>query len=88
VIKITESWATPQITDSELSINGYMLFRVDRQGEEVTRRGGVMLYVKECFSPVEFRPRSEFPEHVWCRVLDDWGQELLVRVCDDEAVIV
>jgi len=70
-----------QISDSELSISGYVLFRVDRQGGEATRGGGVMLYVKECFSPVEFRPRSEFPEHVWCRVLDDRGRELLVGVC-------
>ena len=43
IIGITESWANTDITDAELGLTGYVLFRRDRIG----RRGGrVILYVK------------------------------------------
>ena len=35
-IGITESWATKDITDVELGLEGYVMFRKDRMG----RRGG------------------------------------------------
>ena len=34
VIGITESWATSQILDSELSLSGFHMFRNDRKSEE------------------------------------------------------
>ena len=44
IIGITESWANTDITDVELGLTGYVMFRRDRIG----RRGrGVILYVKE-----------------------------------------
>ena len=40
---ITESWANNDITDAELGLEGYAMFRKDRMG----RRGeGVLLYIK------------------------------------------
>ena len=44
IIGITESWANTDITDVEIGLTGYVMFRRDRIG----RRGGVViLYVKE-----------------------------------------
>ena len=44
IIGITESWANNDITDDELGLAGYVMFRKDRMG----RRGcGVLLYIKE-----------------------------------------
>ena len=44
IIGITESWANTDVTDAELGLTGYVMFRRDRIG----RRGGeVILYVKE-----------------------------------------
>ena len=40
-IGITESWANNDITDAELGLEGYVMFRKDRMG----RRGGVLLYI-------------------------------------------
>ena len=40
---ITESWANTDITDAELDMSGYEMFRRDRIGR---RGGGVILYVK------------------------------------------
>ena len=44
IIGITESWANTDITDAELGLTGYVMFRRDRMGR---RGGGVILYVKE-----------------------------------------
>ena len=43
IIGITESWANKDITDAELGLEGYVMFRKDRMGR---RGGGVLLYVK------------------------------------------
>ena len=43
IIGITESWANIDITDAELGLTGYVMFRKDRIGR---RGGGVILYVK------------------------------------------
>ena len=40
IIGITESWANNDITDAELGLEGYVMFRKDRNG----RRGGGVLY--------------------------------------------
>ena len=44
IIGITESWANKDISDVELRLEGYVMFRKDRMGR---RRGGVLLYVKD-----------------------------------------
>ena len=44
IIGITESWANNDITDAELGLEGYVMFRKDRMGK---RGGGVLLYIKE-----------------------------------------
>ena len=44
IIGITESWANNDITDAELGLEGYVMFRKDRMGR---RGGGVLLYIKE-----------------------------------------
>ena len=69
------------MTDSELSLDGYVMFREDRRECGAERGGGVLLYVRESLSPGEFRPVTRFPEHVWCSIKGAGGQELLVGVC-------
>ena len=44
IIGTTESWANTDITDAELGLTGYVMFRRDRKGK---RGGGVILYVKK-----------------------------------------
>ena len=41
IIGITESWANNDITDAELGLEGYVMFRKDTMGR---RGGGVLLY--------------------------------------------
>ena len=47
---ITESWANNDITNAELGLEGYVMFRKDRIGR---RGGGVLLYVKDTIPAYE-----------------------------------
>ena len=64
IIGITESWANTDITDAELGLTGYVMFRRDRLGR---RGGGVILYVKESIQSYEIKleSKADYDEAVW-----------------------
>ena len=68
IIGITESWANTDITDAELGLTGYVMFRRDRVGR---RGGGVILYVKESIQAYEIKLEREadFDEAVWYKTV-------------------
>ena len=79
IVGVTESWATPSISDSELTLQGYDLFRQDRP---VAREGGgVLLYVKHRLRAVQCELTSKFPEQVWCYFQDTKKTKCYVGVC-------
>ena len=67
IIGITESWANTDITDAELGLIGYVMFRRDRIGR---RGGGVILYVKESIQAYEIKleRKADYDEAVWCKI--------------------
>ena len=66
--RLTESWANIDITDAELGLTGYVMFRKDRIGR---RGGGVILYVKESIQADEIKLEREADcdEAVWCTIV-------------------
>ena len=68
IIGIPESWANTDITDAELGLTGYVMFRRDRIGR---RGGGVILYVKESIQAYEIKLEIEadYDEAVWCKIV-------------------
>ena len=68
IIGITESWANTDITDGELGLTGYIMFRRDRIGR---RGGGVILHVKESIQAYEIKLEREadYDEAVWCKIV-------------------
>ena len=68
IIGITESWANTDVTDAELGLTGYVMFRRDRIGR---RGGGVILYVKESIQSYEIKLEREadYDEAVWCKIV-------------------
>ena len=56
IIGITESCANIYITDAELGLTGYVMFRKNRIGR---RGGGVILYVKESIQAYEIKLERE-----------------------------
>ena len=49
IIGITESWANNDITDAELGLEGYIMFRKDRM---LKRGGGVLLYIQGNYTSI------------------------------------
>ena len=57
ILGITESWANNDITDADLRLEGYVMFRKDRMG----RRGGgvVLLYTNATIPAYEIQLQEE-----------------------------
>ena len=68
IIGITESWTNTDITDAELGLTGYVMFRRDRIGR---RGGGFILYVKESIQAykIKLERKEYFDEAVWCKIV-------------------
>lgn len=81
IIGITESWVDGKIEDAEINLNGYDMFRCDRPLLTV-KGGGVLMYIKSDLQAVKVDLRSEFPEHVWCKIeMRNKKDSLFVGVC-------
>ena len=68
MVGIAESWATTDISDAELGMTEYVMFRKDRIGR---RGGGVILYIKESIQTYEIKlnKEAECEEAVWCNIV-------------------
>ena len=68
MIGITESWANNDITDAELGLEGYAMFRKDRMGR---RGGGVLLYIKDTIPAyeVQLQEEADCNEAIWCKLV-------------------
>jgi len=80
VVGITESWATSNISDAELQIEGMNIFRSDRKSGI---GGGVILYVDEKLNASQCQPMTstEFNDSVWCKVNSGENEKVLIGVC-------
>ena len=56
IVGITESWENKDITDAELGLEGYAMFRKDIMGR---RGGGVLLYTKDTIPAYEVQLQEE-----------------------------
>ena len=68
IIGVTESWANDDITDAELGLESYVMFRKDRMGK---RGGGVLLYIKETIPAyeVQLQEEADCKEAIWCKLV-------------------
>ena len=68
IIGITETWANNDITDAELGLEGYAMFRKERMGR---RGGGVLLYIKDNILAyeVQLQEEADCNEAIWCKLV-------------------
>ena len=68
IIGVTESWTNNDITDAELGLEGYVMFRKDIMGK---RGGGVLLYIKETIPAyeVQLQEEADCNEAIWCKLV-------------------
>ena len=80
IIGIAETWTHEDITDSEIKLDGFTMYRKDRSSS--TRGGGVILYVNESLSSnVCFEAYCKNCEAVFCKILPIKGREIVIGVC-------
>lgn len=82
IIGITETWLNDQITDSEISLEGYTIFRKDRKSSEKSRGGGVMFYIKNNLIAVlnSELNLSKFAEGIWVDI-NSRKESTLIGLC-------
>ena len=68
MVQNIDPWATTDISDAELGMTGYVMFRKDRIGR---RGGGVILYIKESIQAykIKLEKEAECEEAVWCNIV-------------------
>ncbi|XP_063208520.1 E3 ubiquitin-protein ligase RNF135 isoform X3 [Chroicocephalus ridibundus] len=76
IVAITETWWDAS-HDWSATIDGYKLFRRDRQER---RGGGVALYGRECYESLEIKYTDDGVESVWIRLRADKA-DIAVGVC-------
>ena len=80
IIGITESWGKTEVMDSEISLNGYTMYREDRQ--DGRKGGGVLLYID---SKLKVTVRNDlinkkFKECIWCDIISG-TEKTLIGIC-------
>ena len=79
VIGIVETWATVQINDAELAVEGYNMFRVDRTS---CKGGGLLMYANDKLksSVCTDMMNTEFKVSLWCSIEAEDGR-ILIGLC-------
>ena len=72
-------WCTSNVGDAELHLQGYSLFRNDRQ---TGVGGGVLLYISENLAAVPCKALNDvgFDDSLWCIIPPSNNDKLLVGV--------
>jgi hypothetical protein len=82
IIGIVETWLHDGISDSEVSIPSFTIYRKDRGIVKSGKGGGVILYVHNSLSSTIAKDLNSFKtESVWCRIYIDKIKSLLVGCC-------
>ena len=70
IVGITETWLYEEIEDTEISAEGYTVFRKDREKGDKSRGGGVIILAKnELYMSIkEEMTANEFPESIWYEI--------------------
>ena len=78
LVAITETW-WDHSHDWSAAMDGYKLFRMDRQGR---RGGGMALYVKECFEVTDLMTEDNKVESLWVKIRGRADKaHILVGIC-------
>ena len=77
IISITESWGDECITDGIFALDGYTMYRNDRQ--EI-KGGGTILYISNQIDQRVCRPLNvhDFENSTWCWIVGKGGKKILV----------
>ena len=80
IIGITESWGKQDIGDAMFQLEGYNMYRNDREDKNYKCGGGTLLYVNKQLGQRECKPFNckAFESNTWCWVTPKQGKKVLV----------
>ena len=82
IVAITESWANSSVMDAELALDGFRMFRKDRERDVEQMGGGVLLYIRNNIVVSELNEyRDRKCEAVWVRANGVKGRRICIGVC-------
>ena len=82
IVAITESWANSSVMDAELALDGFSMFRKDRERDVEQMGGGVLLYIRNNIVVAELSEyRDRKCEAVWVRANGAKGMGICIGVC-------
>lgn len=81
ILGITESWAHEGISNAELELTGYNMFRKDRSKGVRERGGGVLLYVKKSILALQSEDSASGCEALWVKLLRGGDKDVMMGVC-------
>ena len=80
IIAITETWGKDSITDAAFQIEGYNMYRNDREDTNYKFGGGTLLYINKKLGQRTCKPLNckSFESNTWCWVTPKQGKKILV----------
>ena len=82
IIGITETWLNEGISNSEIATENFSIYRKDRSEVKGGRAGGVIVYVRDSVISFPCEELNKYSaESVWCKVMGDKGNVLIIGVC-------
>ena len=70
IIGITETWLNERISNSEIAIENFSIYRKDRSDDKGGRAGGVIVYVRNSVISFSCEELNKYcTESVWCKVM-------------------
>ena len=80
ILLLTETWLVDDISNNELNLNGYFVYRTDRRQDTdgvTTRGGGVLMAVSKSLKSSRITPNNDISR--WSR-----AEELFVKISANE----
>ena len=80
IIGITETWGNEDTSDAMFQLEGYNMYRNDREDKAYKFGGGTLLYVDKKLGQRECKPFNckSFESNTWCWVTPKQGKKVLV----------
>ena len=80
IIAITETWGNVTINDATFQLEGYNMYRNDREDKNYKFGGGTLLYVNKKLGQRVCKPLNcqPFESNTWCWVTPKQGKKVLV----------
>ena len=82
IIGVAETFLNDKISQSEIGIDGYTIYRRDRNELKGGKGGGVILYIKNGIVSYEnHEVNKSKSESVWCKIRVDKCNDMTIGVC-------